>query len=731
VVCAHSNSSLLAARRQQSADDADNPVRFVVSAGMQHALLADFERRFTVKVLEWYGAVDGHIAFDPEAPNLADDGTARRVSTANKPQAEADGSPVQPRSRAAAGGSCAVAGVLTGALAGASYAVLAGAAEAWLAMPIVIQNRFVPSLGLFGETTGLSMLLGALLGIACAPLLAVRRGRLWHLAAVTALWGALALWTAPDAASFRWIGVGVPLLAFFLVALGRRVGQRWRWAPPALALGLLLGALVTPMVYMAATTPARPPIPSLPPAPPGAPDVVMVVLDTVRADHVSAYGYQRPTTPAFDALALDSALFLDASAPGTWSLPSHASLFTGLFASAHRAHDEHRFLDPGPPTLAETLAAAGYDTRCFTANPWISDSLGLTRGFAVSDEAWRTAAMGRSFMFVFRLLDRLGFGSTDKGGADVATHFEDWVRTRPAQAPPAFAFLNFAEAHFPYHQLPASYLTRFTTVPQGELRALSLQLFAAQFGSEAVDPAAAVVATAMYDGGVLYADMLLGRVVKALRRRGSLDRTIVVVLSDHGELLGEHGEFGHGRSLYEPVLHVPLLVRYPLHIRTSARVALPVSTVGVYATVLDLIGIAPTTPLHVGSLLPALTGEAVRGPVLAEQYVAAHGSAPRAGAAGSLLDKDDRFRSYRAGTHKIIEAAKGNTAYFFDLAKDPGEAHDLRDAAPAEAARLEQELRAWRAALALPALAAATRDGGVPAIDPAARQRLRALGYVQ
>mgnify|MGYP006871753081 FL=1 len=183
--------------------------------------------------------------------------------------------------------------MLTGALAGASYAVVAGAAEAWLAMPLVIQNRFVPSLDLFGETTGLSLLLGTLLGMACAPLLAVRRGRLWHLVAVTAFWGALALWTAPGAASFRWIGVGLPILAFLLVLLGRRIGRRWRWAPPALALGLLLGALVTPMVYMTATTPARPPLPSLPPAPPGAPDVVMVVLDTVRADHVSAYGYQR------------------------------------------------------------------------------------------------------------------------------------------------------------------------------------------------------------------------------------------------------------------------------------------------------------------------------------------------------------------------------------------------------------------------------------------------------
>jgi arylsulfatase A-like enzyme len=624
--------------------------------------------------------------------------------------------------------SCAAAG----ALAGASYALAASAAESWLTMPVVLQNRFVPALGIFVEATALSLLLGMLLGIAGAPLLATGRGRLWHLVTIAALWGALALWTAPGAMAFRAVSAGTALLALLLVLVGRGLGRRHRWVSPVPAFALLVAALVTPMLYMRATTPARSVLRLLPPARPGSPDVVIVVLDTVRADHVSAYGYGRATTPVFDALARDAALFLDASAPGTWSLPSHASLFTGLFASAHGAHDEHRFLEPGPPTLAETLAAAGYDTRCFTANPWISDSLGLTRGFAWSDEAWRTAAMGRSFLFIFRLLDRLGFGSTDKGGADVAAHFESWARARPPDAPPAFAFLNFAEAHFPYHQLPASYLRRFTALPLGQLRALSLDLFAAQFGTTAVDPAGAVeAATAMYDGGVLYADGLFGRIVEALRRRGSLDRTALVVLSDHGELLGEHGEFGHGHSLYEPVLRVPLLVRYPPRIRAGARIALPVSTVGVYATVLDLAGIAPTAPLHVGSLLPALAGEPVHGPVLAEQYVATLGSTPRTGTAGTLLDKSDRFRSYRAGTRKIIEAAKSKTVSLFDLANDPDEAHDLRETAPAELARLEADLRSWRAALALPALDAATHDGAVPTIDPAAHERLRALGYVQ
>jgi hypothetical protein len=137
------------------------------------------------------------------------------------------------------------------------------------------------------------------------------------------------------------------------------------------------------------------------------PDVLIVVLDTVRAQNVSAYGYQRRTTPYLERLAAEGALFLDATAPSTWSLPAHASLFTGRFPTAHRADLEHRILDDASPTLAEVLAASGYETRCFTANPHISDGFGLTRGFQWSDRAWLHARSGRSFFFVYRVLDLL------------------------------------------------------------------------------------------------------------------------------------------------------------------------------------------------------------------------------------------------------------------------------------------------------------------------------------
>jgi len=616
---------------------------------------------------------------------------------------------------------------LRGALAGAGFGLAVAGVEAWIGARQIMQFHMPAMVSMLVTGAVMSVVLGALLG----ALLAALRRPVVHLLAVALVWAALEVYAAPDNPLFWAITLLGPLGAFLLVLLARRLGRGRPWAPPALGVALIAVAIVLPDLRNHLTAPAAPPRTTLPAAPPGAPDVVVVVLDTVRADHVSAYGYARPTTPSFDALARDAALFLQAISPGTWSLPSHASLFTGRFVSAHGAHDEHRFLSPGPPTLAESLAAAGYDTRCFTANAWISDALGLTRGFAWQDEAWRAGLAGRQFHAMYRLLDKLGFGASDKGGAGVAANFERWEASRPANDRPAFAFLNFIEAHFPYHQLPDGYLARFTTRSRAELRAASMTLFAAQFGAQVDDPAGlAPAATDMYDAGVLYADHLLGRVVDALRRHGSLERTIVVVLADHGEMLGEHGEFGHGNSVYEPVLRVPLLVRYPPRIATGARVAAPVSTVGVYATVLDLAGIAPPPSLQVGSLMPALAGQAAGGPVVAERFASMLGSAAGAHPADPLLRPDTRYRAYRAGTRKLVLTSSG-AEHLFDLAADEHEVRNLAGTDPAAVARLRGELETWRAALGLPALDAPADGTAPPEIDPAAHDRLRALGYVQ
>jgi choline-sulfatase len=231
----------------------------------------------------------------------------------------------------------------------------------------------------------------------------------------------------------------------------------------------------------------------------------------------------------------------------------------------------------------------------------------------------------------------------------------------------------------------------------------------------------------MYDGGIVYTDDLLGRLIEALRRRGTLDRTILVVLSDHGEMLGEHGEYGHGAAMYEPGIRVPLLVRYPPAVPAGARVATPVSTVGVFATVLDLAGIESTAPLHVRSLVPAISGGPPAGPVLSERHIA---PAFAAEDPSPLADRSVRIRTYRAGSWKLVETSAGGL-FLFDLAGDPDETTNLATARPDQLERLRGELETWRGALALPAIDATVERGEPPEIDPEAQERLRALGYVE
>jgi arylsulfatase A-like enzyme len=600
-----------------------------------------------------------------------------------------------------------------------------------------LQRRMGASVPLMLWTSVLEIGLAVLLALLALPLLRLRGGAVWHVLALALAWYGLERWVTLDAPLFAPFELIRPLAAAALTLAGLWLARRWRPLPWALGALLYAAALAAPALYLRATTPEAPPRAELPPAKPGAPDVVLVVLDTVRAQSVSTYGYGRPTAPTLDRLAREGALFLDATSPSTWSLPSHASLFTGRYPSSHGAHGEHRFLDDRFPTLAQALAHHGYETLCFTANAWISDGLGLTRGFGYQDQALLAhGGAGRGFSFIFRLLDRLGLQETDKGGARVAESFEAWARGRPADAErPAFVFLNFIEAHFPYHQLPHEHLFRFSDRPYRELRALSVDLMAQQFGGkgrpveEAKGPA-----RDMYDGGIVHSSDLLGRVVEALRARGTLDRTLLVVLADHGEILGERGgHFGHGPTFYQESVGVPLLLRYPPRVPAGARVAQPVSTLGVYATIMDLAGLEPPPTLQVGSLAPLASGAAQGGgPILAELHpMTGQGGFEQTRHGDPQMRADRRYRLLREGPLKLVVSSKGD-ALLYDLAADPGETRDLAAERPQDLARMQARLSEVGAEIGLPALdAPLAADGGAPELDAATRERLRELGYVE
>jgi len=618
---------------------------------------------------------------------------------------------------------------------GIAFGIAAAAVEFWLSVIPVLDRGFGPGPAFFMRLAPWIVGLGALLGVVTAPLLRLRGGRFVHLLVLGLLWYALERSVAIDSPVFAKMVMVVPAAAVVVMLIGfwlQRFGSRVPWI-----VGLLFFAagMFAPPTALLLTRPEVEVRTELPPAAEGAPDVVLIVLDTVRAENVSTYDYARPTAPTLDALAAEGALFLDATSPSTWSLPSHASLFTGRYPSSHGAHAEHRYLDDRYPTLAQVLQGNGYETFCVTANAWISDGLGLTRGFGWQDESLRAqGGAGLAFSFINRLLDRLGLQDTDKGGAAVASRFEEWARERPAQADrPAFVFLNFIEAHFPYHQLPREHLYRFTDRPYSALRRISIDLLGAQFGG--TRPAAETVREAtldMYDGGVVYTDALVARVIEALRKRGTLDRTVLVVLADHGEVLGERDDFfGHGPTLYQEAVGVPLLVRYPPRVAAGTRVDAPVSTLGVFATIVDLAGLAPPPTLQVGSLVPSMRGENVKpGPILSELHDASSIGFARA-STDPQMQSGVRYRLFREGNLQLVTPSAGEPL-LYDLSIDPDEMRDLAAERPADLARMQAQLAAVQSDLGLPEIGAELVVGeDAPELDAATQESLRALGYVE
>jgi arylsulfatase A-like enzyme len=586
-----------------------------------------------------------------------------------------------------------------------------------------------------------------MIGVLLGPVHLLEKGRYIHPVLLAAVSIVLEWYLAIDPSKLQmWLAPSLAALGFFY--LFQWVAKKRLWPVVAVSVGAPLALLAAPIVaYQAGGYDAQVVEKGATP-PKGAPDVVFVVYDTVRAESVSAYGYERKTTPVFDEFAKKGALFERATAPSTWSLPAHASLFTGTFPSFHEGHAETRWLDHKLPTLAQTLAKAGFDTLCFTANPHISPSFGLTRGFGWKDNAWITGAGGRGFSFIYRLVDALGIETTqDKGGGLVVDNVRNWMAKRSKDAPPAFVFVNFLEAHFPFHQLPERFRYAYTKEPLSDLRSYGQIAFGAQVGRQITEEELKMIHQPildLYDGGILYTDYLFGQILDIWRKRGTLEKTLFVVLADHGEHVGEHGMIGHHTSLYEQDLWVPFMLYYPPRIKPGQRVAQEVSTAGTFATIFDLLNLKAPDTLQVGSLMPALEkpGAAFGRPVISERYeehlLSSRFKPGTANGKGPLLSPFGRYRVYRTGPFKLAKHfADGKlSTHLFHLERDPEEMQDLAAEpwAKADLTQIEGELRSWEVLLKLPALDGKAGSGAgakQPELTDQAREQLKALGYIE
>jgi arylsulfatase A-like enzyme len=458
-----------------------------------------------------------------------------------------------------------------------------------------------------------------IVGLGLAAVLFRRRDRLW--AAATWVFGFLAAFAALY--SFPQIQRVAALLlsAALATVLTRLSGEatparrrRVRWAA-------VIFSVTT--VGIAATSLARDArrerrLNQTPAVTPATPNVLLLVLDTVRAISLSLYGYHRETTPELTRWAARGVVFTRAYSTAPWTLPSHSSLMTGRWMHELSA-DWMVPLDGTYPTLAEVLGGRGYRTGGFVANTdYTSSEVGLDRGFGRyedytfesgqilrSSSLWRAAARIAPIRRVIGNYDNLG----RRTAPEISGAFLRWLDRDPAR--PFFGFLNYYDAHRPYYP-PGDWPNRFRT-PGVELN----PRYRTEMGTEP-DPSPARIQGTIdaYDNAIGYLDSEIGRLLGELQRRGVLERTIVIITSDHGEEFYEHRLWDHGHSLYHQSVHVPLLMIAPGRVPAGVTVSQPVSIRSLPATVMDLLRLPGESPFPGASLAGTWSGSTLPDSVL-------------------------------------------------------------------------------------------------------------------
>jgi len=387
--------------------------------------------------------------------------------------------------------------------------------------------------------------------------------------------------------------------------------------------------------------------------------VILISIDTLRADRLPIYGNRGVTTPAIDALAADGIVFEQAWAHSPMTLPSHASILTGLLPFEHGVRDNMGFaLEAGTPTLASLLGGRGYSTAGFISAYVLRRDTGIAQGFAAYDDALPATSPEKAT------------GEVQRDGAQTLAAAETWLAGR--NDPRWFLFLHLYEPHSPYE--PPARFSRFK------------------------DP---------YDGEIAYADEIVGRLVDTLKRRGDYERALIILLSDHGEGLGDHGEMEHGIFLYSETTKVPLVVKLPGSREAGRRAAQPVQHVDLLPTVLEEVG-APRPPgLRGRSLVPAFGGAAI-----ADAGLYAEALYPRYHFGWSELYAltDARYRFIRAPRDEL-----------YDIQNDPRERRSV--AGERESTRVAMRQ-------ALERLLAGAPIDAPGQVSPEAREQLKALGYV-
>lgn len=431
--------------------------------------------------------------------------------------------------------------------------------------------------------------------------------------------------------------------------------------------------------------------------------LVLIVLDTARADRMSLYGHDRPTTPFLDAIADELVVFERAAAVGAWTVPNHATLFSGRLPSEHRAQWGRMVLGDEEVTLAEQLAAEGFCTEAWSANPLAGPKTGLSQGFdrfEVVKGAWpeKTA----------KILDELP-GLFER------------MKSRECRS---FVFLNWMDAHIPYnaHRFEDEFGVRAPgPVPNARIK------WEISSGRRTLTREELSSHRAAYDAAIRHLDWALEQLFTELESAGLLDRTLVVITSDHGDGLGAHREIGHSLSVWEEQLSVPLVVRMPKAARGGERIASRTSLRGVAPSLFDWLAVP--RPSHLEGA-PTLEEPA--------SVVADYRSYFSEQSRGTNQNMTERYPELAAATphqhvlycdgYKLMVRSDGSLS-FFDVESDPDEQNDLGVEATTELRQCRAQYRRRLGEGLFTPFDAVAEEGDVS--EAPDLETLRALGYVQ
>jgi len=428
------------------------------------------------------------------------------------------------------------------------------------------------------------------------------------------------------------------------------------------------------------------------------PNLVIIVMDTQRVANMGCYGYPRATTPNVDAVALEGTTCLNNISPAAWTLPSHASLWTGKYVTSHGADIRHEYLEPGLPTLPEVLNEMGYWTGAICANAWAASPAGNHRGFAWFPDGAELARLRQGFSPAVQRVLKQRDQESDAGSLFHVLLGIEQIERRRRSGDPFFLFINCTEPHTPCWP-PQPYRGRFLPAPVSdrEARAVVQEPWKITTGAVKLTARQWRIIKALNDGETATLDATLGLLFHHLRRTDLIDDTILIVTSDHGDELGEHPPFmTHVLTVYDTVVRVPLVIRYPTAFPPRKKLHRLTQTLDIFPTLMDILdhrdpGVLQE--LQGISILDHLRGRGYRTWALAEhdrpmqvfeRYLTRN---PRA----DMRWADRSLKAFYQGRFKYIWASNGQDE-LYDLREDPGERRNLARKEAGQAARMRRKL---------------------------------------